>query len=93
MILQILVFLQSDILESSPVVRLEYHHVVQQAAGAVTQLVRLGHRGQHLLGHRQKGTVADEAKNLLLLILNTNIWRLLFVLTQLLFIIYEINFC
>ena len=88
---KILILLQSDILESSPVVSLKDHHVVQEAAGVVTQLVCPRHRGQHLLGHRQERAVTDETKNLLLLILDTNIWRLLVsggILTQLMFIIY-----
>ena len=86
---KILILLQSDILESSPVVGLEDHHVVQKAAGAVAQLVRPRHRGQHLLGHCQERAVADETENLLLLVLDTNILLVSgVVLTQLLFIIY-----
>ena len=88
---KILILLQSDILESCPVISLKDHHVVQEAAGVVAQLVRLQHRGQHLLGHRQEGAVADEPENLLLLVLDTDVLRLVVcgvILTQLLFIIY-----
>ena len=65
------IFPQPHVLEGSPVVCVEDHHVVQEAAGVVTQLVRSGHGAQHLLGHREEGTVLDKAEHLLLLLLNT----------------------
>ena len=65
------IFPQPHVLEGSPVVCVEDHHVVQEAAGVVTQLVRSGHGAQHLLGYREEGTVLDKAEHLLLLLLNT----------------------
>ena len=66
------VFLEPDVLERGPVVRLEDHHVVEEAAGEVAELVRPGDRGQHLAGHRQQRRVAHEAQHLLLLVLDTH---------------------
>ena len=62
---------QPHVPQSCPVVGLEDHHVVQEAAGVVTELVRSPHRAENLLGHREEGAVLDEAQDLPLLLLNT----------------------
>ena len=43
------IFPQPDVPQSCPVVCLEDHHVVQEAAGVVTQLVSSSHGAQHFL--------------------------------------------
>ena len=65
------IFPQPDVPQSCPVVRLEDHHVVQETAGVVAELLRPPHRAQDLLGHREEGAVLDEAQDLALLLLNT----------------------
>ena len=65
------IFPQPHVLEGSPVVCVEDHHVVQEAAGVVTELVPPPHRAQDLLGHREEGAVLDEAQDLALLLLDT----------------------
>ena len=67
----------SNIFQSSPVVCLEDLHVVEEATRVVAQLVRPQHRGQDLLCEGEERAVADESKDLLLLVLNTHKDRLL----------------
>ena len=64
------IFPQPHVLEGSPVVCVEDHHVVQEAAGVVTQLVRAGDGAEDFLGDREEWTVLDESQHLLLLLLD-----------------------
>ena len=62
---------QPHVPQSCPVVGLEDHHVVQEAAGVVTQLLGLPHRPENFLGHREERAVLDEAEDLPLFLLDT----------------------
>ena len=70
----ILIFFQSNIFQSGPIGRLEDHHVVEETAGVVAELLRLADRSQNLLGDTQERWVTNKTQNFFLLILNTDKW-------------------
>ena len=65
-------FHKPHIFKRSPVVRLEYHHIIVKAAVTVAKLIPPSDRWENLLSDLKKRAVLDKAKDFLLLLFNVD---------------------